>query len=117
MTTLQEVHAGVVRCLRCRRVLQEGAVRVSASYGDRCWRGIAAAVGSLQASVNMSARRAGQALQEGWYQLTPIPGLYVIRSRTTESLWQVDKYSCSCPGGSAGRLCYHRVGVIVLTAE
>lgn len=105
----------IVRCLLCRRVLHN-PVSVTRKMGPSCWSRISAAVGSLQGSVNVAAVKAARALSTGGYSPTKVAGLFAIPSATTEEVWHADKYSCTCPGGARGVLCYHRVGVVVLTA-
>lgn len=105
------------RCKRCRRVLRSDASR-EVGYGRVCLRIVKAA---------LLATRATRAQIDKALDLIESGGIVNLGERFRNAVFRVigsdgkSKYAtttsaCSCPAGLAGRLCYHRVAVAVVTA-
>lgn len=110
-----ETSAGVL-CGRCGRVLRTLLSRAR-GYGPRCFQRTLLAARVLQESPHPSAKKAGDALARGAYRrVAGQPGLFLVPSATREGVtWTLDCYACPCEGGRNSLLCWHRVGVIVLS--
>jgi hypothetical protein len=102
-------------CTRCGRVLH-GERAIRRGYGWRCYARVQRAARVLQASANLAAAKAAEALTDGAVVRHPHRGVYWVVSSDGARRYLTHPCGCTCQAGLHARLCYHRVAVSILAA-
>ena len=104
-------------CLRCGRELRCAASR-SRGYGWGCWARIRLAR-RLAALAEFTARQieqAGELIEDAAVIPTALTAVFRTVSSDGQQVYLTTRRGCTCPAGLAGRACYHRAAVLLVSA-
>lgn len=102
-------------CTACGRPLRS-ARALRRGYGWRCYAKVLRAARVLEASRNMAAAKAAQALLDGAYVRHPHKAVWQVVSSDGSQVYLTHPNGCTCRAGLHDKLCWHRAGAEVLAA-
>lgn len=102
----------IIKCRRCHRTLKSARSR-KAGIGRVCAR-----LEKLQVIIDTfphwQIEKAKEVLDLGAFQQDG--DLFKILSSSGEDIYMTTPDACTCPAGQHGKMCYHSVAVLMLTA-
>lgn len=101
-------------CRRCGRKL--ALKMLDRRYGPHCWSRLRGPVAALQAARNPAASKAAELLLEGGLARLRGHGGRVWRTVSADGsrIYLTAPEACNCAAGLYGKLCHHRVAVIIM---